>query len=217
MAETPDGSSGSPDDKRKRIIEAALREFAERGFDAASTNSITETAGISKGLLFHYFGSKQGLYLAIVQHCIEHSAAWSAQDREDEPPAADFFERLLQTGMRKLRYTVEHPLETKFVLDAFVSPPDGLKADIEALGEAVRPAVTGYWTESIDTSKFRAGISVAKAVEVVMTFMEGLRVRYAKPGMLDRDKFEAVFRETREYFEILKYGIYEGRETPAEE
>ena len=49
-----------PDGKRQRILDAAIREFAEHGYDKASTNSIVKEAGIAKGLLFHYFGSKKG-------------------------------------------------------------------------------------------------------------------------------------------------------------
>ena len=47
-----------------------LEEFSEKGFDRASTNSIAERAGVSKGLVFHYFGSKQRLYRELVEQCV---------------------------------------------------------------------------------------------------------------------------------------------------
>ena len=42
-----------PEDKKKRIIEASIEEFAKKGYEKASTNNIVKTAGISKGILFH--------------------------------------------------------------------------------------------------------------------------------------------------------------------
>lgn len=49
-------------EKRERVINAALKEFS-KGYMAANTDVIVKEAGISKGMLFHYFGSKRGLFL----------------------------------------------------------------------------------------------------------------------------------------------------------
>ena len=49
-------------EKQDRIINAALKVFAMQGYRHGSTDDIVREAAISKGLLFHYFGSKVGLY-----------------------------------------------------------------------------------------------------------------------------------------------------------
>ena len=49
-------------EKQDKMINAALKIFAKNGYKHASTDEIVAEASISKGLLFHYFGSKQGLY-----------------------------------------------------------------------------------------------------------------------------------------------------------
>lgn len=49
--------------RRDAILNAALKEFAVRGYDNASTNVIAKEAGISKALMFHYVSSKQELFL----------------------------------------------------------------------------------------------------------------------------------------------------------
>ena len=49
-------------EKQERIINAAFKVFAENGYGHSSTDEIVKTADISKGLLFHYFGNKIGLY-----------------------------------------------------------------------------------------------------------------------------------------------------------
>ncbi len=50
-------------EKQERILNAASKEFAQKGFVNASTNEMVKEAGISKGLLFHYFKNKKQLYL----------------------------------------------------------------------------------------------------------------------------------------------------------
>ena len=42
-------------EKQEKILEVAIREFADKGFEKSSTNEIVKGAGISKGILFHYF------------------------------------------------------------------------------------------------------------------------------------------------------------------
>ncbi len=58
----------SNDIKRDRILQAALIEFADKGYKRASTNTIVREAQVSKGLLFHYFISKKDLYIYIFKH-----------------------------------------------------------------------------------------------------------------------------------------------------
>ncbi|MFD6209493.1 TetR/AcrR family transcriptional regulator, partial [Peribacillus sp. NPDC060253] len=58
-------------EKQDRIINAAIKEFAQKGYDNASTNEIVKEAGISKGLLFHYFQNKKQLYLFLYEHMID--------------------------------------------------------------------------------------------------------------------------------------------------
>ena len=54
-------------DKQKRIIEAAILEFSEKGFENANTNRIAREANISVGSLFKYFNNKSDLFLYIVK------------------------------------------------------------------------------------------------------------------------------------------------------
>jgi AcrR family transcriptional regulator len=51
-----------PEKKQKIILHAAIAEFSEHGYAKASCNRIVKQASISKGSLFQYFGSKEGLY-----------------------------------------------------------------------------------------------------------------------------------------------------------
>ena len=59
-----------PQEKQNTIINAALHVFAKYDYKKASTDEITSLAGISKGLLFHYFENKKGLYLFLYKYAI---------------------------------------------------------------------------------------------------------------------------------------------------
>ena len=59
-----------PKEKQDRFINAALQIFAKNGYKKASTDEIVKAASISKGLLFHYFGSKQGLYEFVYMYSV---------------------------------------------------------------------------------------------------------------------------------------------------
>ena len=85
MAETGGGvgTKGVPRaDREQQILDAAVAEFGRRGYAHASMAGIARRAGISKPLVYEYFGSKEGLYLACLSragtHLVDRVAA--AQD-----------------------------------------------------------------------------------------------------------------------------------------
>ncbi len=56
-----------PVGNRRSILAAATQEFSENGFGGASVNKIAERAGTSKRMLYHYFGNKDALFLAVLE------------------------------------------------------------------------------------------------------------------------------------------------------
>ncbi len=57
---------------RRRILEAAEVVFAEESFSGARVDVIAARAGVNKRMLYHYFGDKRGLYVAVVRRMLEH-------------------------------------------------------------------------------------------------------------------------------------------------
>jgi AcrR family transcriptional regulator len=75
MSETSGGvgTKGVPRAEREQqILDAAVAEFGERGYAHASMAAIAQRAGISKPLIYEYFGSKDGLYLACLTRAGTH-------------------------------------------------------------------------------------------------------------------------------------------------
>ena len=60
-----------PLEKQERVLDAAIEEFSQKGYARASMNAVVERAGISKGALFNYFGSKSGLFAFVYRMALE--------------------------------------------------------------------------------------------------------------------------------------------------
>jgi len=59
-----------PDERREQILDCAVRLFGERPYAAVSTTEIAAEAGVARGLLNHYFGTKRELYLEVVRRMV---------------------------------------------------------------------------------------------------------------------------------------------------
>lgn len=56
-----------PDRTRSRLLRSAIRLFSERGCDGVSVDDIVKAAGVNKRMVYHYFGSKDGLYSEVLR------------------------------------------------------------------------------------------------------------------------------------------------------
>jgi AcrR family transcriptional regulator len=64
---SPDGPRPrDPERTRARLLEEATREFAAHGYDGARVERVVRAAGVTTRMLYHYFGGKEGLYLAVL-------------------------------------------------------------------------------------------------------------------------------------------------------
>lgn len=91
-------------EKRERIIRAAVREFADRGYELANTNHIAEQAKISVGSLFHYFDTKENLFLFIVQFGSAIIEQYAGQVvRDEEKSVAEKIECLVRLAVKMTR------------------------------------------------------------------------------------------------------------------
>lgn len=77
------------EETRSKIIEAAIRLFSNRGFNAASVDDICAEAGVSKGAFYHHFESKQALFLALLDSWLKNIDN-AIDAAKDQPAPATF-------------------------------------------------------------------------------------------------------------------------------
>jgi TetR/AcrR family transcriptional regulator len=88
------------DSVRARILDAAERVFARRGYAAATTQELAAEAGIQKRMLFYYFASKDEVYECVLERLLEGIQAIHGQFREEPGPEglADFVAALVRAA-----------------------------------------------------------------------------------------------------------------------
>jgi len=94
-------------EKQRRILNAAYQEFAEQGYERASTNRIVNNAGIGKGMLFYYFNSKRELFNYLIDYGIDYIIK-KYIDKLDEGES-DFIEKYRNASQVKLKAYKENP------------------------------------------------------------------------------------------------------------
>lgn len=100
------GSRRNPERTSKAILAAATREFAGKGYSGAGVNEIARRAGINKRMLYHYFGDKEGLYLAVFEAA--YSGIRSAESRL-QLDESDPVEGIRTLCLFTWQYYIRHP------------------------------------------------------------------------------------------------------------
>ncbi|MEI3609914.1 TetR/AcrR family transcriptional regulator [Pseudogracilibacillus sp. SO10305] len=195
-------------EKQEQIINAAIKEFVQSGFDKASTNEIVKRANISKGSLFNYFNSKKDLYLYLIEY--SRNIIRDLNDQIDLTEE-DLFNRIEKAGLEKFYVQQKHPL----VFDFFASLKHEESVEVK---ETVKQSIAYIYNvaikrlyQDIDYSKFRDEIDVEKAIEILNWTMFGLGEKALEQIVTfeDVDDFgEYYFEEWKKYAEILKYSFY---------
>jgi TetR/AcrR family transcriptional regulator len=76
-AKPSEGASRNPERTRERILAAALKEFAAKGFAGARVDGIARRAAINKRMLYHYFGNKEHLFREVLRRKMAERRAWA--------------------------------------------------------------------------------------------------------------------------------------------
>ena len=84
-------STRNPERTRERILEAALKEFAAKGFAGARVDAIARRAAINKRMLYHYFGDKEELFRAVLRRKVSERQVWAADLPRDPAERLPFW------------------------------------------------------------------------------------------------------------------------------
>lgn len=175
-------------DKRARILHAALDEFAEKGYRAASTNSIATRAGVAKGLIFHYYGSKKELYLTVYESLTDDVFADLDEALSDAP--ADLFERMFLISERKLAMFQKSPRRTRFAMTLYTVPEDVRQLVNERAAQTAQTGILVRVLDGVDTSRLRADVSLEEAMDTIGMLTAGLQqmmIAMFRQGVSERD------------------------------
>lgn len=104
------------DQTKLEIIQAALNEFARTGFEAASMRDIATNAATTHGLIRHHFGSKEGVWQAVVNHAVQQYAQALETQLEQGKHESDPSEALRKMMRSQLLVCAARPEVAKLLM-----------------------------------------------------------------------------------------------------
>jgi AcrR family transcriptional regulator len=150
------------EDKRRQLLDAAVRVFARKGFHASRVGDIAEEAGVAHGLLYHYFKSKDQVLEAVFHENWSVLLARIESVEETDEPAAD---QIRHIAAIVLRTWLHLPDVVRVVIQEFGRSPELA----ERIGELTRPieVLQRVIARGVERGEFRADIDPAFAATVV--------------------------------------------------
>jgi TetR/AcrR family transcriptional regulator, repressor for neighboring sulfatase len=147
----------TPDQARAEILDAATGVIAERGPDGTSLRQVADAAGVTHGLVAHYFGTYQGLVRAVLQRAIEQQRARIRERMRAEggiPYATTVMDLLFATladerYVRLWAWTMLHPDEGR-------TPFEGLAGFVDAFEKGVRIAFETHDQQPPDRARIES-------------------------------------------------------------
>lgn len=120
---------------RELVLDAAERVMAEEGFEAATVARVVEEAGIPLSSVYHYYGSKEGILLAVMERGAERFFAdLPDPDRRLGRPV-EHLRRVVLAAVGRLE---EHPSFLRLLVVFAVQPPGGGSGEVDAVVDRVR-------------------------------------------------------------------------------
>lgn len=192
-------------DTKARLLDAALTEFVEHGYDGASTAGIAERAGVAKALVFHHFESKDALFLAVAERVLERVRGEYERVMRETPP--DLLARVLAWTERKFAMFREDPRELSFLVFTQLSAPKLLRSQVrKRLAEITRDDMQRL-VEGMDASRLK--VSPQEAIDVIETVALGLEQRlYRMCSTRSVAQIEALSKQARSMLELIAKAVY---------
>lgn len=189
-------------EKQDRMINAALKIFAKNGYRHASTDDIVVEAGISKGLLFHYFGSKIGLYAFLYDYCVRFSNLELKTCISDSE--TDFFKIMKGMETGKYAYLKTYPYMQLFI-DRSQSEDAEEALDITAAMRNELQELYDGFLNQVDASAFKNGVEPAEIYSILNYTLRGIMNEQLQANIFNVD---AYYNDAIKYIDMLKNMSY---------
>jgi AcrR family transcriptional regulator len=183
---------------RRRLLDAALEVFAERGFDTATLDQVAAAAGLSKGAIYSNFASKDDLFFAMMTDQVSvrvesvRTALAAGELTAHEPRDLHRIGRLLTTAFAEQR-------EWRMVFLDFwkrALRDDDVRAQFVAHRRAVRDAIADGVQQILDGETPPVDFTIDDVVTVLLALSNGLAIeQYIDPTSVSDDLFGRVLEQ----------------------
>ena len=190
---------------RERLLSGATGLFASKGYAATTVREIVERAGVTKPVLYYYFGNKEGLYLELMAGPFGKFAA-VVEGTVSEGGTAR--ERLFRLCLRAFDIFLENLDVARIMYSIYYGPPQGAPfIDFDAYHLQFQEAVLRIVEEGIRDGEFRRGEAADAMWAVVGAVNVGMELELCRPS-------EGLGREgIRRVLEVILDGVADGEKS----
>lgn len=199
--------------KQATILKKGIEVFSKCSFTDANTDLITQKAGISKGLLFHYFGSKKDFYLYLLDYALELLSQIELSTKQEK--MNNFYEILFDSMDRKIQLISQYPNEMHFVNLAARETSKQVAAEKQELISrymlAVQKNSMMVLSQAISTLNMRNDIDKQKLTKGLSVYVNAIITQFLKLYETKPQEFfdnsDSVKSELKEYIDLMLEGV----------
>jgi TetR/AcrR family transcriptional regulator len=198
--------------KRSKIVDVAMRHFAEHGYEAARVNDIATELGIAKGSIFQHFGSKDGLFLEVYKKAVRSFSRYL--DVPTDVRDAGFFEVLRYWLARTEHMLHEDWIPYRIALLGNYGTDLALKREINRFLFSEDPYGTGPFVRfGMERNELRRDLDQEMVVSILdwtmERFQDALLTEELDPGLFRRHGDPQEKKEARitQFLDILRRAI----------
>jgi len=191
----------SQEEKRRQILDAAVRAFARKGYHACRVGEIAQEAGVAYGLVYHYFTSKEALLQTIFRETWEQMLARIREVEEGNDPAR---EKVRKVTALLLRTWKRDPDLVRVLVREVTRSPEQLQQQIAEIGHAYE-ALERIVASGQASGEFRTDIDAKIAATVFYGALEETLTGWVMGQLPDSEA--DIVRAEQNVAEILCDGL----------
>lgn len=200
---------------QEKILKAAICEFGDKGYDAASINTVCQESQVSKGLLYHNFKSKDDLFLQCVDQCYRELTDYLTLN--DSPPLSglESLQRLLEL---RQAFFGEHQNYASLFFQSLLQPPHHLHNELDEIRKDFSDFCSNTYRKALKNMTLREGVTEEIALQYFSVFMEMFNGYFQSRASQGED-FESLLEVHEQslgrILDLILYGLVkqnEGRE-----
>ena len=199
------------EEKELEILLAATEEFSEKGFFQTKTEDIANRAGVSKGLVFHYFKSKKNLYNQVVKVAIQKLEELFDYTQFPNESLVNLFDYSLK---RKFEIAESHAAEMALMLDVYGNLeklPEELQKEIFEYIEKMKTDSYEMIAQIIRQMPIREGVREEDVVKLILTVFNQVEIeanqQMSGTKITDYHFFVLIIGEASRQVQILESGF----------
>lgn len=198
-----DKFSNLPKEKQNTIIDAALKTFGTNGYKKTSISDIAAAAGISKAMVFHYFGTKKALYLYLINLC--GTIMMDEVNEKFDNSVTDFFDRIKMSSNIEISAMKRHAAIPSFLTSAYFENDEDVKEDLNAIFASSEDFRNKIAFDGMDISRFKEGVDIRLLMKMLLWMADGYTKEMSNKTEIN---FDNMLEEFDKCLDMIKNNFY---------